>query len=172
MEKLSNFSWERFRVINAINNVQNSLPWGFSQEILNWYQTAHILSTTYCINDESEMQWGFLIISYKLKTPLVLSLLQRSKIQKIKYGHPNLYTTFKLLSAAIGRTSVLVFELIHTIQNELYLTIIVCSHQDLTKISCKMLVVICVVLFFLEQQTGAVGGRCSSAEDATKRKFL
>ncbi|XP_022793754.1 receptor-like tyrosine-protein kinase kin-15 isoform X2 [Stylophora pistillata] len=44
----------------------------------------------------------------------------------------------------------------------------VCSHQDLTKISCKMLVVICVVFFFLDQQIGAVGSRCSSAEDATK----
>lgn len=35
-----------------------------------------------------------------------------------------------------------------------------------------MPMVIYVVLLFLEQQIGAVGGRCSSAEDATKRKFL
>ncbi|XP_022793758.1 fibroblast growth factor receptor 4-like isoform X2 [Stylophora pistillata] len=49
-----------------------------------------------------------------------------------------------------------------------FLKINFCSHQDLTKTSCKMPVVICVVLLFLEQQIGAVGGRCSSAEDATK----
>lgn len=40
--------------------------------------------------------------------------------------------------------------------------------MDLTKISCKMPLVICVVLFLLEKQLGALGSRCLSAEEATK----
>ena len=35
-----------------------------------------------------------------------------------------------------------------------------------------MPLVICVVLFLLEKQLGALGNRCYSAEQATKRKFL
>ena len=35
-----------------------------------------------------------------------------------------------------------------------------------------MPLVICVVLFLLEKRLGALGNRCSSAEEATKRKFL
>ena len=58
------------------------------------------------------------------------------------------------------------------IQNELYVISIVCGFQDLTKISCKMPLVICVVLFLLEKQLGALGNRCLSAEEAaTNRKF-
>ncbi|XP_066027187.1 fibroblast growth factor receptor 4 [Pocillopora verrucosa] len=40
--------------------------------------------------------------------------------------------------------------------------------MDLTKLSCKMPLVICVVLFLLEKQLGALGNRCYSAEEATK----
>ena len=35
-----------------------------------------------------------------------------------------------------------------------------------------MPLVICVVLFLLENQLGALGDKCNSAEEATKRKFL
>ena len=35
-----------------------------------------------------------------------------------------------------------------------------------------MPLVICVVLFLLEKQLGALGNRCLSAEEATKREYL
>ena len=82
-----------------------------------------------------------------------------------------MYTTFNLSSTTIGTTFVLL-SLHNFIQNELYLTSVVCGFQDLTKISCKMPLVICVVLFLLEKQLGALGSRCLSAEEATKRKLL
>ena len=56
----------------------------------------------------------------------------------------------------------------HLLPNECYL----CGFQDLTLISCKMPLVICVVLFLLEKQLGALGNRCLSAEEATKREYL
>ena len=67
---LAKWSWQvypGFRASDTIINLKNLLLRGFSQKKLDWYLTAHFLSTTFCLSDESEMRYEFLNISYGLK---------------------------------------------------------------------------------------------------------
>ena len=85
---LAKWSWQvypGFRASDTIINLKNLLLRGFSQKKLDWYLTAHFLSTTFCLSDESEMRYEFLNISYGLKIHFAfyrgeVSRLQRSKM--------------------------------------------------------------------------------------------